>query len=449
MQEKKADQDKLKYDILTELPDHSFLYARLQEAIDGGQRENRLVALLIMGLEPFKEINQTLGYHIGDLLLRQVGLRVRDLLRDSDSIARLRGVEFGVLLPSISGIEDVTSVALRILKALEQPFVLGALKLGVQASIGIALFPEHTTNADLLIQRANIALSLASKTHSGYAIYSADQDQSNPRSLALIGELRRAIVEDRLFLVYQPKIDLRTGLVTGVETLVRWQHPQLGTILPDQFIPLAEQTGLIMPLTLWVLHEALEQCRFLNETGLEIKMAANLSMWNLQAQEFPDQVTGLLETCGVSPFHLEFEITESAIMANPARTMENLTRMSKMDLRFAIDDFGTGYSSLAYLKKLPVREIKIDKSFVTNMTADKDDAIIVRSIIDLGHNLGLKVAAEGVENQETKKMLAALNCDAAQGFFICKPLPAAELTAWLRKFYVQGVKLRQLPRKVK
>ena len=446
MQERKPE---LRYQVLTDLPGHTFLYARLQEAMDVGQRENKLVALLIMGLIPFREINQTLGYHIGDLLLRQVGLRVRDLLGDSGMIVRLRGVEFAVLLPSVGGPEDVTPVVRSILKALEQPFMLGALKLEVQASIGIAFFPEHATNADALIQRANVALSSAKNTRSRYAIYSAKEDESSPRRLVLIGELRRAIVEDQLFLSYQPKIDLRTGGVTGVEALVRWQHPQLGTILPDQFIPLAEQTGLIMPLTLWVLHEALRQCHTSNQPGLEIKMAVNLSMWNLQAQEFPDQVAGLLATCGVAPAHLELEITESAIMANPERTMENLTRMSNMNLRFSIDDFGTGYSSLAYLKKLPVKEIKIDKSFVMNMAADKDDAVIVRSIIDLSHNLGLKVVAEGVENQETKRMLVALNCDGAQGYYISKPLPAAELTDWLRKFYDQRMNLRQLSRKVR
>jgi EAL domain-containing protein (putative c-di-GMP-specific phosphodiesterase class I) len=321
----------------------------------------------------------------------------------------------------------------RILKGMEQPFTLGGLKIEVQASIGIALLPEHGVNVDAFIQRANIALSEARKLRSGFAIYSPEQDHSNPHRLELVGELRRALVEDQLFLLYQPKTDLRTGYVTDVEALARWKHPKFGIVPPDQFVPLAERTGLIMPLTLWVLHEALRQCRAWNQAGLGIGMAVNLSMFNLQAPELPDQIAGLLGKSGVAPSQLRLEITESAIMANPAQTMDNLTRMSKMGLQISIDDFGTGYSSLAHLKKLPVHELKIDKSFVMNMAIDKDDAVIVRATIDLGHHFGLKVVAEGVENQKTRKMLSTFNCDLAQGYYISKPLPAGDLMEWLAK----------------
>ena len=435
MQETKAAlQYEFKHDALTDLPNRTVLQVCLQQAMVVGQREKKSVALLIMGLDRFREINQALGYHIGDLLLRQVGSRVRDQLGNADTVARMGGVEFAVLLPSVETTKDVTLVARKILNAMEKPFVLGELKLDVQTSIGIALIPEHGTIANTLIQRANVALSVARETHSGYAIYSPEQDQSNPYRLVLVGELRRALVEDQLFLLYQPKIDLQTGRIIGVESLVRWQHPKLGIIPPDQFVPLAERTGLIMPLTLWVLHEALRQCQAWNQVGLEIKMATNLSMLNLQAVELPDQVAGLLAASRVSPAQLEVEITESAIMTDPVRTMENLTRMSNMGLRISIDDFGTGYSSLAYLKKLPVNEIKIDKSFVMNMAADKDDVVIVRATIDLGHHFGLKVVAEGVENLKTKRMLSTFNCDLAQGYHISRPLPPAEITRWLRKY---------------
>ena len=272
---------------------------------------------------------------------------------------------------------------------------------------------------------------IAKETRSGCAVYSAEQDQGSAQRLLLMGELRSAIIEDQLFLLYQPKIDLRTGQTIGVEALARWQHPRLGVMPPDQFIPLAERTGLIMPLTLWVLHKALRQCHAWHETGLKIRVAVNLSRQNLHAPELPDQIVGILKSCEVSPAHLDLEITESAIMADPARATEILARMKGLGLRFSLDDFGTGHSSLADLKKLPVNELKIDKSFIMNMMSDKRDVAIARLIIDLGHNLGLGVVAEGVENQETLNALAGLGCDMAQGYHISRPIPAEALTAWL------------------
>ncbi len=420
------------HDALTGLPNRTLFYEHLGQTILAGQRDRKPAALLIMDLNRFKEINHTLGHRIGDLLLQQVGPRMQGALKKSDMLARLGGDEFAVLL-DVEGAEQATLIARNILKALEEPFVLDGLVLDIQASIGIALFPEHGPNADTLIQRADVAMYVAKRANSGYAVYDSAQDQNSPRRLALMGELRRAIVEDQLFLHYQPKIDLRTGRISGVEALVRWQHPRFGIILPDQFIPLAEQNGLIMPLTLWVLHEALRQCRKWHQAGLELSLAANLSVHNLQSPALPDQVAGLLETCGVAPASLGLEITESSIMADPTRAMEVLKRMSNMGLQFSIDDFGTGYSSLAYLKKLPVDEIKIDKSFVMNMALEEDDVVIVRSTIELGHNLGLKVVAEGVENQEIKDKLTMLGCDAAQGYYISRPLPAEELTLRLKK----------------
>jgi predicted signal transduction protein with EAL and GGDEF domain len=352
----------------------------------------------------------------------------------SDTVAHLGGDEFAVLSPPGTGVEYASSAAVNILKTFEEPFELNELKINMQASIGIAVYPTHGTTGDMLFQRADIAMYAAKRNKTGFATYTGAQNHNSPRQLTLMGELRRAIVHDQLFLVYQPKVNLRTGKVDGVEALVRWKHPQFGNLLPVRFIPLAEQTGLIMPLTLWVLHEALRQSRAWRQLGLNLHTAVNLSVWNLQSQELPDQIAGLLRTCAVEPDSLQLEITESAIMVDPSRAMETLTRITDLGLKFSIDDFGTGYSSLAYLKRLPVNELKIDRSFVSNMASDKDDLVIVRSTIDLGHNLGLRVVAEGVENRDTVEKLAALNCDAVQGFYMSRPLSAVDLTRWLIQF---------------
>lgn len=434
--ERKAQAAVLEYqalhDSLTDLPNRTLLYDRLQQAILSGHRQNRLLALLLMDLDRFKDVNDTLGHHYGDTLLQQVGQRLRGALRESDTVARLGGDEFAILLSALADVKDVVLVAGKILQALEAPFILEGHILDIGASIGIALFPDHGEYADLLIQRADVAMYLAKEAGGGYAVYSSEQDQNSPRRLALRGELRHAIENGDLFLLYQPKIKLQTSHVIGVEALVRWRHPRLGIIPPDQFITLAEHTGLIKPLTLWVLNAALSQCAQWRQAGLELSVAVNLSARNLQDPQVPDQIRDLLETWKVDPSQLELEITESVIMADPARAMEILTRLSGMGVRLSIDDFGTGYSSLGYLKKLPVDEIKIDKSFVKEMATDGDDTVIVRSIIDLAHNLGLQVIAEGVEDQETWDALVILGSDAAQGYFMSRPIPADELTRWLR-----------------
>lgn len=416
------------YDRLTDLPNRNLLYDRLQQAALHARRENQSVALLMMDLDRFKDINNALGHQSGDLLLQQIGPRLRNLLRDSDTVARLGGDEFAVLLPRGTDGENASEVARRIIKALEEPFAVGDMQLDVEASIGIATFPEHGADVDTLIKRADAAMYVAKENRSGYNLYSDEQDKNSTDRLMLTGELRRAIAEDQLFLLYQPKIDLLTGRVHGVEALVRWKHPKHGLMPPDQFIPLAEQTGFITPLTECVLKMALAQCRAWHQSGVEISMAVNLSRRSLQAQELPDQIAHILRSCDLSSNYLELELTESTIMANPERAMEVLSRMKKMGLRLSLDDFGTGYSSLAYLKKLPVDEIKIDKSFVINMHMKKEDVAIVHMIIKLGHILGLKVVAEGVENQETMDELVTLGCDLAQGYHISRPVPAEELT---------------------
>ncbi len=420
------------YDPLTDFPNRTLLHDRLQQAIVNAQRDHRQIALLLMDLDRFKEINDTLGHRRGDILLKNVGLRIQGVLRASDTIARLGGDEFAVLLPSVDLKEPILA-ARKITKILEFPFDIEGLPIDVEASIGIVLYPDHGSDADSLIQRADVAMYAAKQSGSGYTVYTADQDQHSPRRLTLMAELRRAIEEGQLLLHYQPKIDLTTGGVNGVEVLGRWIHQELGVIPPDQFIPLAERTGLIKPLTGWVLDQALRQCRVWSQAGIEISVAVNLSVRNLLNPQLPDQVAELLQHHGILPGCLELEITESGIMADPERAREIVTRLNKMGVQLSIDDFGTGYSSLGYLKRLPVHWIKIDKSFVIHMVANESDAVIVQSTIDLAHNLGLKVVAEGVESQAVYDQLMDRGCDAVQGYHISPPLPAEELIRWLRE----------------
>ncbi len=418
------------HDVLTGLPNRILLHDRLQQAILRGRREKESAALLIMDLNGFKEINAALGHQNGDVLLYQFGLRVKRMLRASDTIARLGGDEFGVLLPNTDR-DGAVVLTQKIQKALDLPFTLEGLSLDVGVSVGIAVYPEHGEDATTLLQRADVAMYVAKHADAGFSVYASDRDPHTPRRLALMGELRHAIESGQLFQLYQPIINLRTGTVTGVESLVRWQHPTLGLIPPDQFIMLSEQTGLIKPLTQWVLDKSLEQCHAWHEAGLELSMAVNLSVRNLQDPRLPEQIAEHLERRNVPARWLELEITEGTIMQDPSRAMAILSRLNEMGVRLSIDDFGTGYSSLGYLKKLPVEAIKVDKSFVIGMASDEDDAVIVRSTIDLGHNLGLKIIAEGVENRETLEKLTALGCDLAQGFYMSRPILPADLERWI------------------
>jgi EAL domain-containing protein (putative c-di-GMP-specific phosphodiesterase class I) len=318
-----------------------------------------------------------------------------------------------------------------LLELLEQPFALGGLQLEIDASIGIALSPDHGSDADTLLRRADVAMYVAKRGNSGYALYTADRDQHSPMRLALVAELRRAIETDELSLYFQPKVRMDTGKVTCAEALVRWQHPRHGMLNPDLFVPIAEQTGLIRPLSRWVLDAALRQVNSWRHDGLDLSVAVNLSMRNLHDPEIADMIRRRLLRWGVPPESLTIEITESSLMADAARAMEVLNRLRAMGVGVSIDDFGTGYSSLAYLKRLPVHELKIDRSFVAHMATDENDAAIVRSTIGLAHELGLSVVAEGVEDQDTWDVLANVGCDVAQGYFISRPLPPLVLGEWL------------------
>jgi diguanylate cyclase (GGDEF)-like protein len=433
--ERKHSEERLRYlanyDPLTGLPNRNLFYERIGDTLDAHGQEHRPLALILLDLNDFREINDTMGHQMGDLMLQQLGLRLRGALRDHDVVARLGGDEFAVLLPDANQ-EDATLAARKILQALEAPFTIGELNLDTQASLGLALFPQHGADKDTLMRRADIAMYLAKQSASGYAIYSPDRDSYSPERLALMTELRRAIDNGDLFLAYQPKIDLQTSRVIGLEALARWRHRERGLIPPDQFVAMAERTGLIKSLTQWALGAAVDQGRAWRERGLDIPISVNLSARNLHDLNLPDQIGKILHDHGANPDALELEITESVIMSDAVRALEILWQIHRMGVALSIDDFGTGYSSLGYLKKLPAHAIKIDKSFVMNMTADENDAMIVRSTIDLAHNLRLKVVAEGVENREVWDRLAALGCDAAQGFYMSRPLEAVEMTKWLK-----------------
>jgi diguanylate cyclase (GGDEF)-like protein/PAS domain S-box-containing protein len=420
------------HDALTGLPNRTLLRDRIQQAILTASREGGRVAVLMMDLDRFKEINDSLGHQAGDELLKELGDRLQEILRASDTVARLGGDEFGLLLPKHETPTDVIAALDKICEALEQPIVLQELPLAIEASIGVAIFPDDGDDVDTLLQRADVAMYAAKEGNMPYAFYDPAAPQYDPARLTIVSELRRAIDQRELVLYYQPKARLDSGEVSSVEALLRWNHPSRGLILPDDFIPLAQQTGLIKPLTLYVVSEALKQCRLWQEEGLRLSIAVNLSMRNLLDLEFPEQVASLLEQCQVDPELLEFEITESTMLADPARTKLILDRLSAMGIRLAIDDFGTGYSSLAYLKRLPVDEIKIDRSFVMRMSDDPDNAAIVRSTIDLGRNLGLQVVAEGVETEEVWNTLNALGCTIAQGYYLSRPVPPDELRDWLQ-----------------
>ena len=421
------------HDALTDLPNRTLLSDRLHQAILSAIRGDQPLAFIIMDLDHFKEINDTLGHHNGDLILQQVANRVRGVLRESDTVARLGGDEFAVLLPA-ADLEDATQIAKKLLDGLDRPFDLEAQSFRVGASLGIALFPEHGRDGSALMKRADVAMYEAKRSKTGYAVYDPAKDQHSLRNLSLMGELRTAIDADQLVLYYQPKVNTQTGRVSGVEALVRWRHPQHGLMYPNDFIPLAEQAGLIKQLTLWVLKQAVEQSRDWEQSGIDVSMAVNLSVHNLHDSTFPEEVKAIMRGASRDQVsRLRFEITETAMMVDPTRALEILNALGAMGIRLSIDDFGTGYSSLSYLKQLPVAELKIDKSFITSMGSSDNDAVIVRSTIDLAHNIGLRVVAEGVEDKQTYEMLATLGCDSVQGYYISQPMSPMDFVRWLQE----------------
>ena len=434
------------HDSLTGLPNRVLFQDRVRQVIRSAQREGGGVAVLVMDLDRFKEINDTLGHASGDQLLVEAARRLRTTLRGADSIARLGGDEFGILLHDGSP-TGVAGAAGRIQDAFAAPFSLEGLPLQIEASIGAATYPEHADDVEGLIQRADIAMYVAKRDNSGWELYDRGEDRNQPQRLSLISELRRAIDERELVLHYQPKLELRSGQVLAVEALVRWQHPTRGLVGPNEFIDVAQETSLIRPLTLYVIDEALRQCRAWADEGQTLAVAVNVSTRNLIDLDFPEQVAALLRKWEVGPELLELEITESAIVADMFRMRSVLERLGDMGLRLSVDDFGTGYTSLGYLRRLPISELKIDRSFVSQMATSEEDAVIVRSTIDLGRNLGLGVVAEGVEDPEVLEELRRLGCDVAQGYLMSRPIPGGELIAWLGEFKARSASgLRASPR---
>jgi diguanylate cyclase (GGDEF)-like protein len=418
------------YDSLTSLPNRLQLLERLEQKIAHIRQDGGSFAVMLMDLDRFKEVNDTLGHEFGDLLLQEVGARLVETMRPDDIIARLGGDEFVIVLHGLAQ-GNVANTAEKVLACLDQPFQIDQQSIDVSASLGIALFPEHGQCPSTLLREADIAMYVAKRGGGGFALYSPEQDKISRGDLSLKGELREAILGNQLSLHFQPKIDHRRHRVIGFEALARWMHPQRGFMPPDKFIPLAERAGLIGALTHWVLKEAIYQLAEFHAHGHRLSMAVNLSACNLHDQELVDRIVALLNETRIPPQYLVLEVTEGAVMSSPSDGIRNLHRLGAAGISIAIDDFGTGYSSLAYLKQLPVDELKIDKSFVMNMCNDENDAVIVRSTIDLAHNLGLKVTAEGVEDRETWEILTTLGCDTSQGYFMSKPQPADRLSQWL------------------
>jgi diguanylate cyclase (GGDEF)-like protein/PAS domain S-box-containing protein len=426
------------YDLLTGLPNRDLLRDRLSQALAESSREGKPLALLILALERFREINNTLGHQNGDLIIRQLAQRLGDVLGEPERVARLRGEEFGVLLPG-SDVALARHIGHKILGLLEQPFMVQNLPIEIGAGVGIAAAPEHGQEADILLRRADLAVQEAKRLASGCVVYSAECDPYDPLRLALLGELRRAIESDQLVLFYQPKLDLKTGTVVGAEALLRWRHPKRGLVPPGEFIPLAEQAGVIKPLTWWVLGEAVKQCRAWEREDLGLDVAVNLSARSLHDPQLLERIADLLSDHDVPPRRLQLEVTESAVMTDPTRAKEILGQLSAFGVGVSIDDFGTGYSSLTSLLELPVSEIKIDKSFVIGMkgngspakaNASASNRAIVRSTSDLGHSLGLRVVAEGVEDEPALDLLRSYGCDLAQGYYIARPMAAEAFAPW-------------------
>lgn len=424
-------------DALTGLPNRWRLRKRLEDEIAVAKSEHRPLALLMVGIDQFQEVNETLGYAQGDSVLSEIAARLARVEGDCANIARMGEAEFAILLPD-GDAASASRTARRILTALLEPVEVGDVSLDAGGSIGIAVFPGHGTEPDALIRRANVAMHQARLQGHGMALYTGGRDQECARRLALIGDLHRAIERSELQLYCQPKVRIAGRETCGAEALVRWNHPRLGLIPPSEFIALAERTGLISPLTDWVMRAAFRQGYVWRDAGVSVPLAVNLSARDLRDPRLVERISHLMVTWGGEPDGVQFELTESALMHDPQGCLESMRRLKDLGIKLFIDDFGTGYSSLAYLQKFPVDAIKIDQSFVRGMLADTDSAVIVRSTIDLAHDLDLEVVAEGVEDRHSWDRLAEQGCDVAQGYFVSEPFPADAYLAWRANAAVAG-----------
>jgi diguanylate cyclase (GGDEF)-like protein len=421
-----------KHDLLTGLPNRKLLLEHTNEAVRAAGDSGSHVALFLLDLDRFKEINDTLGHRVGDELLQLVGRRLTAVLRPGDVIARLGGDEFAMLVPNLEDPRVALDLAERVKLALVEPFRHDGLSHEIEGSIGIALHPAHGSDFETLLQRADVAMYVAKERGTGVQVYSTEIDRHSTVRLGMLAELRTALENQDLELHYQPKADLRTGDVVGVEALLRWRHPERGLIPPDEFLPLAEQTGLMRVITKFVLDEALKQLSIWWHMGIRVHAAVNVSARDLYDRGFAELLKNSIERYDVPARALMIEVTESSLMADPSRAASTLLLLAGLGVGVSLDDFGTGYSSLVHLKRLPVSEVKIDRSFVMRMDVNEDDAAIVRSIIDLAGALGLRTVAEGVETRDAWDRLAVFGCDAAQGWYLAKAMPADVATAWLQ-----------------
>ncbi len=421
------------FDSLTGLANRSLFFDRVERALSLGRRDARETAILSLDLNRFRDINNVLSHQAGDELLIEVATRLRRVVRASDTLARVGADEFAILMTTGASVAGAVNMAERILEALRPHYWVGEQRVAVGISIGIAVAPGHGTDSSTVFRNADSARHETKRNNAGFTIFAGSDPAESRRQLALAGDIRDGVLQDQLVLFYQPKIGMGTGTVAGVEALSRWMHPEHGMVPPDRFIPLAEQTGAIVPLTTWLLNEALRQYNEWRDQHINIPVSVNLSPISLHDNSLPDQIAGLLDRYKVAPNALILEITESAILSDVVRATRTVSDLSDLGVQISIDDFGTGYTSFSYIRNLPIGEIKVDKSFVMNMRSENDDAVIVRAIVDMGKNLGLEVVAEGVEDAETWNILAELGCNSCQGYYISKPVDAASLTKWAQE----------------
>ncbi|CAD6873838.1 putative bifunctional diguanylate cyclase/phosphodiesterase [Methylomonas fluvii] len=419
------------HDSVTDLPNRVLFYDRVEQAILAAGNQNKMLSILLVEVANFKEVYDTLGRNSSDLILKQIATRLQSVVLGTDSVARIDGNIFSVLLSAVDSETAGLTLAKNIQAALDPAFKVERLSLVIHSNIGIVNFPEHGDDVDTLVQKAGVALFVAGPSHEGYTTYAPSYDDHSPRRLTLMSELRQAIEKEQLHIYYQPKVSVQTGQVYGAEALVRWQHPKHGFISPDEFIPMAERTRVIKHLTAWVLKQSFRHCAEWRKRGWELIISVNLSAKDLHDPELPDVMAGVAAAANIKPGWMMLEITESSIMTDPERAMEVIQRLNEMGYKLSIDDFGTGYSSLAYLKRMPLTELKIDKSFVVDLLHSENDAVIVKATINLAHNLGLQVTAEGVETQEIMDKLSTYQCDLAQGYLFSKPMPFADFGAWV------------------
>ena len=427
------------YDELTKLPNRKLLYKKLEERFSQSPSKNQIFALLLLDLDRFKEINDSLGHNYGDILLKQLGTRLSSLKQTKDFVARLGGDEFALILETADTQEKAISFAKKARSEIQRQFKLDGIGLLVDGSIGISMYPNDGDNVSELMRHADVAMYQAKKDNLGVAVYNAEDDINSPERLALINDLPKAIEDNQLLLHYQPKINLRDRKVIGLEALVRWNHPEHGLIPPDQFIPIVELGDSIISLTDWVINQALKDCKIWHGQGFLCTIAVNISALNIQDQGFLDKLSQLITKHEIDAKYLHLELTESVIMADTVKSQSTIEGIHDQGLSISIDDYGTGYSSLAYLKNLSVNELKIDRSFVMNMDSDDNDAVIIKSTIDMSHNLGLQVTAEGVETKDVLELLDMLDCEFAQGYYISRPLPCEQILPWLETWKTKNI----------